>query len=252
MNQAVNVHTKEVTNQVAPVQPPSMFELIMRAVRDPACDPLKMAQLLDLSRQVQADEAQKAYNASMIDAQAEMDPVRTDANNPQTRSKYATHAALDRAIRPIYSKHGFALSYDTGDGAPPDHMRVLVNVMHREGHTKVHHMDMPADGKGAKGGDVMTKTHAAGSAFSYGKRYLEGGVFNIIVSDAPDDDGNAAGGNGVISPYQMATLQEVIALTNSDAEKVCKFAKVTCLAEITQKLLPRVIEALNSQPKAKK
>jgi len=29
----------------------------------------------------------------------------------------------------------------------------------------------------------MTKTHATGSAFTYGKRYVGGGAFNIIVSD---------------------------------------------------------------------
>jgi hypothetical protein len=49
---------------------------------------------------------------------------------------------------------------------------------------------MPADGKGAKGGDVMTRTHAAGSAFSYGQRYLLKLIFNIATGE--DDDGNAA------------------------------------------------------------
>lgn len=50
---------------------------------------------------------------------------------------------------------------------------------------------MPADGKGAKGGDVMTKTHAAGSAMSYGQRYLLKMIFNLAVGD--DDDGQKAG-----------------------------------------------------------
>ncbi len=49
---------------------------------------------------------------------------------------------------------------------------------------------MPADGKGAKGGDVMTKTHATGAAASYGARYLLKGIFNIAVGD-DDRDGNA-------------------------------------------------------------
>ena len=51
---------------------------------------------------------------------------------------------------------------------------------------------MPADGKGAQGRDVMTRTHATGSAVSYGRRYLLLMIFNIAVG-GEDDDGNAAG-----------------------------------------------------------
>jgi hypothetical protein len=50
---------------------------------------------------------------------------------------------------------------------------------------------MPADGKGARGNDVMTKTHATGSAVSYGMRYLLKMIFNVSSGEA-DDDGNAA------------------------------------------------------------
>ena len=47
-----------------------------------------------------ADEAEQAFNEAMTRAQAEMRPVARDANNPQTRSKYASYVALDRALRP--------------------------------------------------------------------------------------------------------------------------------------------------------
>jgi hypothetical protein len=50
-----------------------------------------------------------------------------------------------------------------------------------------HRIDMPADGKGAKGGDVMTKTHAMGAAASYGQRYLLKLIFNIAVVVSFDD-----------------------------------------------------------------
>jgi hypothetical protein len=49
---------------------------------------------------------------------------------------------------------------------------------------------MPADGKGAKGGDVMTKTHATGAAMSYGMRYLLKMIFNVAIGE-DDKDGNA-------------------------------------------------------------
>lgn len=182
-----------------PAEPLDMLTMIYRATKDPDIDATKMMQLMEMAERFEARQAQQAFNVAMIAAQEEMDPVRTDAANPQTRSRYATWAALDRAIRPIYSKHGFALSFDTGEGAAENYVRVLLYVMHKSGHTKTYHMDMPADGKGAKGNDVMTKTHATGSAFAYGKRYVGSGAFNIIVSD---DDGNAA--NGEFVPYTQA------------------------------------------------
>jgi hypothetical protein len=65
---------------------------------------------------------------------------------------------------------------------------------HVSGATRRYQIDMPIDTKGARGGDVMTRTHATGSAFSYGKRYLLIGMFNLAIGD--DDDGNAAGRRG--------------------------------------------------------
>lgn len=230
-------------------EPMDFPTMIYRATKDPDIDVGKMMQLMEMAERHEARQAQQAFNVAMIAAQDEMDPVRTDAANPQTKSRYATWAALDRAIRPIYSKHGFALSFDTGEGAPADYVRVLLYVMHKSGHTKTYHMDMPADGKGAKGNDVMTKTHAMGSAFTYGKRYVGGGAFNIIVSD--DDDGNSASGDGRITADQMEDLKTVIERTDSDPEKVCKHFNLGSLSEITQKQLPRIIEALNSQPRKK-
>jgi hypothetical protein len=102
----------------------------------------------------------------------------------------------DRALRPIYTKHGFSLSFDTADGAPADHVRVVCRSRTATATSEPPHLDMPADGKGAKGGDVMTKTHAIGAAVTYGKRYLLGMIFNIAVGE--DDDGNA--GPGASSP----------------------------------------------------
>ena len=100
------------------------------------------------------------------------------------------NAALDRAVRPIYVKHGFALSFNTDPNGPEDHLRVCCKVT-RGSHSEQHQVDMPSDGKGAKGGDVMTKTHAAGSAMSYGQRYLLKMIFNLAVGE--DDDGQKAG-----------------------------------------------------------
>src|SRR6185369_10536751 len=150
----------------------AFLAMIERAARDPSVDMDKMERLIGMRERMQAAAAERAFEDAMAAAQAEMEPVRANANNPQTKSKYASYFALDTAIRPIYTKHGFSLSFDTADAAE-GHVRIVCKVACR-GHRERPHIDMPADGKGAKGGDVMTKTHATGSAVTYGKRYLLG------------------------------------------------------------------------------
>lgn len=163
--------------------------MIERAVSDPAFNAENFRTLVEFRDREIARNAEDAFNAAMHAAQAEMRPIEADANNPQTRSRYATYAKLDKALRPIYSKHGFSQSFNTTDSPLADHMRVLCYVSHTAGHTRPYQIDIPTDGKGAKGNDVMTKTHAVGAGASYGMRYLLKMIWNVLVGE-DDRDGN--------------------------------------------------------------
>lgn len=169
----------------------SLLATISRAAQDATVDVGKMERLMAMYERMEAKRAETALNDAMSDAQAEMEPISADALNPQTKSRYATYAKLDRALRPIYTKHGFALSFNTSADAPEGFVRVLCYVSHKAGHSRTYHIDMPTDGKGAKGNDVMTKTHAVGSGAQYGMRYLLKMIFNVAIGEG-DDDGNAA------------------------------------------------------------
>lgn len=171
-----------------------MLALIERAARDKSIDVAKMRELLAMQRDEQNFIAARIFEEEMNKVQQKIEPVRKDADNEHTRSKYATYQALDAAIRPTYVEHGFSISFDTEDPTRPDTVNVLCYVGHRAGHTRTYKIAMPADGKGAKGGEVMTKTHATGSAVTYGRRYLLSMIFNIATM--ADDDGNAASGRG--------------------------------------------------------
>ena len=173
------------------------LRMIMQAAANPDVDVAKLNALLDMKERVLDKTAKAEWNQAMTDMQEEMRRIRANKLNPQTHSRYPTYDALDRVLRPVYTKHGFSLTFDTGQGedpapVPTDCVRIWINVAHRAGHVDRKHVDMPADGKGAKGGDVMTKTHATGSAMSYGMRYLLKFAFNVAVGE-DDDDGNAAG-----------------------------------------------------------
>lgn len=175
-------------------------------------------------------DAEMQFDVAMNKAQAELGRIAPDLTNPQTHSKYASYAALDRKIRPIYTKHGFSLSFDSGDSPLPDYVRVICYVSHCAGHTRKYTAPpMPADGKGAKGGDVMTKTHATGAAMSYGARYLLKYIFNIAVGE-DDNDGNGSGmSNGWVAEkvewFENAKDQAELRRLFQDASTVALDAK---------------------------
>lgn len=209
----------------------SLMAVITRAASDPTIDVEKIERLTGLYERITARQAEQAYNEAMVAAQTEMEPVRQNASNPQTRSKYASFTALDSAIRPIYTKHGFSLSFDTGDCPQENHVRVICKVSCR-GHSERPHLDIPADGKGAKGGDVMTKTHATMSAVSYGKRGLMKMIFNIAESGKDDDDGNGAGLTDKLKPEQVFELQEALKAKGAAEDAFLKWAKVEKFEDI--------------------
>lgn len=188
----MNDIVKKVDQPVAQVQSleQGLLPMIERLVTDPNTDLQKLEKMLDLQERIIDKNSQAAFNTAMTEAQSKMGRVSADAHNKQTRSNYATYGAIDRAIRPVYTDAGFALSFDTDTAATEGCIRVLCHVSHNQGHTRTYRVDMPCDGKGAKGGDVMTKTHAAGAGMQYGMRYLVKLIFNIAIGD--DDDGNTA------------------------------------------------------------
>ena len=228
----------------------AVMSMIERAARDPSVDIDKFRQLMEMRKEIEAMAAEREFDAAMTEAQSEMRPIAADANNSQTKSKYATYAALDRALRPIYTKHGFSLGFDTADGAPEGYIRVVCKVAHNGGHRAYPHIDMPADGKGAKGGDVMTKTHATGSAVSYGRRYLLGMIFNIAVGE--DDDGNAAGTPiERIGADQAKVIRDLIAETGADIEKFCQYLRVEAIPDLPVRDFERAVALLNQKKRGR-
>lgn len=213
-----------------------LLEVIARAARDPNVDIDKMERLIAMQERVMSRQAEEAFNIAMNAAQSEMRPISANASNPQTKSRYATYDKLDRELRPIYTSHGFSLSFDEGDSPKPEHVRVLCYVSHIGGHTRTYHRDMPADGKGAKGGDVMTKTHAAGAAGSYGARYLLKGIFNISIGE-DDNDGN--GSVEMINAQQCAELRQLIAQAGVTEDSFCDYVKCGTLPELAARNFDR-------------
>ncbi len=227
------------------LEPTTLLQVISRAASDPNYDIDKMERLMAMHERLLQQQAKTAFNDAMAEAQKEMLPISQDATNPQTRSKYASYNQLDKALRPVYTRHGFSISYDTDDSPKADHVRVLAYVC-RGGFERTYKVDMPADGKGAKGGDVMTKTHATGAAVAYGKRYLLKAIFNVAEGEG-DRDGNEDA--PTLSEDQIANLRALLTEVKASEASFLKWARCKSLSEILAKNYHECVKAIEAKRK---
>lgn len=233
---------------VAQSETTTMISMFERLARDPSVPMERIERVMDMLGQLRKEHAEEAFNDAMAQTQQELTSVARDSFNPQTRSKYASYHATDKAIRPIYTKHGLGVSFDEGDGAPENHVRVLAFVT-KGRHQRTYHYDSPIITKGLKGNDMMTLTHARASAVTYAKRYLVGMIFNLSTGE--DDDGNAASNSdGYISAEQMDQLEALIAETGTALPRFLGYMKIERLEDMPAKQFQRAMDALN-QKKAK-
>jgi len=244
MNAVVQHREAAAPAEVIRTDATSLMEVISRAASDPNTDVDKLERLMTLYERITGKQAEAQFNEAMNAAQATMRRVGADKHNKQTNSDYATYAAIDRMARPIYTQHGFSLSFNTEPAAQPDYIRVTCKVAHSNGHAEHYGVDMPADGKGAKGGDVMTKTHATGSAMTYGQRYLMKLIFNLAIGE--DDDGNSAGWEP-ITQDQVDDLNALMEEVGADRRRFLNFFKVDGLSSIQTKDYPRALAMLQAK-----
>lgn len=240
----MNQITKTVEQPVAGQNTAAtIIQVIERAASNPDVDIEKMERLLAMQERIFERNAEGEYNSAMSAAQSEMGRVSARAENPQTRSKYASYADLDRALRPIYTTHGFSLSFDTGD-APEEMVRVVCRVAHIGGFSREFHADMPADGKGAQGRAVMTRTHATGAAMTYGMRYLLKMIFNVAIGE-DDNDGNKA--VEYVTEDQAANIDALIDEVKANRHAFLKYMQAEEVSKIRASEYDNAIKALESK-----
>lgn len=234
--------------------------LILKAAADPAISAEKVERLVrlqaEMAAQFRAEEAKGAFWTAMSVVQGEMRTIAANANNPQTKSNYADIEQIDNVLKPIYTARGLAISFTTESSHLEEHVKIVMFVALGI-HVQRYDIDMPADGKGAKGGDVMTLTHAKGAAVTYGQRYLLKMAFNIAVSR--DTDGNAvrARANAAAvrdhTPIDQDQLRTLIALADevgADKGKFCGVLKVDSFAEIPAERFDEAMQLLERKRKA--
>jgi hypothetical protein len=209
----------------SPASPPAITEgpgallsAIVGMARDPTVDVAKLDALLHMQERMEAREAEREFAAAFGRLSADLPRVKkngtidlgVDKQSGKARGQlpFARWEDVDTVIRPIMTREGFTLSFDSeprpGEGGG---LIVTGKLMHRDGHVRTASIPLALDT-----GPGRNNLQAQGSTLSYGKRYCAEMLLNI-VREGEDDDGKR-GSTKFITPEQV---EELVAL--------CKQAK---------------------------
>jgi len=180
---------------------------LLQAAVDKGMSPDQLRSLVDLHEQWRAARAREAFAAALNACQAELPTIVRDAENTQTRSRYVRLETITHRAKPIYTSHGFALSFSEDDSTKEGFKRIVCDIIHREGHSERRWVDLPVDGIGPKGNAIggMNAVQGCISTGSYGQRVLTCRIFNITIADT-DLDGQSLHENPDPSPEAPSEL----------------------------------------------
>jgi hypothetical protein len=238
-------------NSNLPVEPPladSLLNFVARAMADPTINVDKLEVLLRIQREIVADDARLQFNRAMSLAQGEMQPVIRDAANDQTRSKYARLETIDAAIRPIYTRNGFCLEFNSEPIEGPNE-RIVCEVSHSAGHTKRFQLEAAPDTAGPQGKANKTALHGLGSTVSYLRRYLTCMAFNVALTN-DDNDGNRsrpnASNDGLLTEPQVEELWDLMERTQTQEGRflAAMCPQLRSVSQAPAKEFPRLRNAL--------
>lgn len=195
----------------------TFVEVISKAASDPTVDVNKMERLLDMQERLMRAQSEAAFNEAMNRCQRELPAVTRSAENKHTKSKYAKLEAIDDAVRPTYTGHGFSLSFSSQQ-VDEKTVKVTCRCSHVGGHSRDYELSGQLDTSGAQGTSNKTSIQGLGSTVSYLRRYLTCMIFNVILTDE-DRDGNAMKS---VTPAQIEALSKAL---GGDGERIAKFCK---------------------------
>lgn len=211
----------------------AMLEMIERLVVNPDVDAGKMQQILDMKTSIFDKGAEIEFNRSMSIVQSEMKPIVKDGENEHTKSMFAKLESICEKITPIYTAHGFALSFYEEDCPKADHVRVMCEITH-SGFSKIRHLDVPNDIMGTGGNRTKTNTQGFGSTTSYGRRYLTTMIFNLTIKDMDNDGNSTKTPHKTISRTEVAFIKAELRKAKLSQTYICEKAGVNKIEEIAK------------------
>jgi hypothetical protein len=221
---------------------------LMRLIADPKIGADKLEILLKMQREIIETQQREAFHADFIALAAELPQVekkgKVDLIAKDGRRLGSYHYArwedMDKALRPIWTKHGFGMSFSTfvKDGQAI----IRGELLHTGGHAKTAELPLHPD-KGPGRSDMQ----AMGSGVSFTKRYLGEMLLNI-VRKGEDDDGIRAG-EAKISAREVGELAQLISDAGTEPNRflATMLTGVERLEDVQGRDYGRLVNALNAR-----
>lgn len=212
-----------------------------------------LRELLALKREVETDNARKAYYDAFAIASAELPAIiktkKVDFTSPKGRTNYRYEALDDvvEAVRPVLGRHGLAHSWEITE--QQDRLVVTCRITHKDGFSTACTLSAPRDESGNK-----NFIQGKGSTITYLQRYTLKSALGLAAS--LDDDGQASGsgaGAKASAPArisaeqaaQIAALLTAIAAPNA-RDLLLQKVKVAAIEEIPADLFERSLAFLKA------
>ena len=247
-SKAVAVHQPKAD----PPHPKSVLQIIAEAASNPAVNPENMRALLDMQKEIVAEERKQSFDAAFIALQAELPVINKDGKIEIRKdgrllqsTPYATFENIMDVVQPLLTKHGFGLSFETKAAGEK-----LLVIGHLIGHGHERHTEfpLPAEASGSK-----NPVQGWGSTEKYGMRYATIALLNIrsrALQDAdtdgfPGDFQRAKGGGLAEAPdkpetltgKETADLRSLMDDCGVDVPVLCRHFGIAKVADLPRELL---------------
>lgn len=200
-------------------------------------------ELVLMQREQRQFDAQMAFNSSFVALQDELGPVTATKAVPDKQNNvkytYAPFEEIMAMVKPLLSKHGFAITFDSHVADGRIHSKCT--LLHRDGHSKENTFAVRIGG----GPPGSNESQADGSASTYAKRFALCNALNIVVEQ--DDDARAIGSTSPISKEKAAELERRCKACGADIAAFLKFAGAANFDAIPADRLERVEKMLSAK-----
>lgn len=240
----IEMNSVAVKKGDVPLVPDQFAAMIERLATNPSVNVETIERLLAVQERVIERSAKSAYAAALADMQTELPVIAERGKIDIGRGKpqsYALWEDINDAIKPILSRHGFSLSFRTGqaDGK----ISVTGVLAHRCGHSEETTIHLPSDTSGSK-----NAVQAVGSSTSYGKRYTAAALLNL-TSRGEDDDGNSASGYERITQEQADAIRDLLEVHEKKLPAFLQWARVERVEDLPADRYESVVNAIKAPKK---
>lgn len=225
-------------NEITPIEAAAdpMVQMIERVLSSPDLPVERISAVLDMRERQMAKESEQAFNIAFADAMGEMPVVPRTGQNSHTRNKYSTLDDLIKTARPVLSRHGLSLNWETGKREGK--IWVKATVRHSMGWSISTEDEAAPDA-----GKQMNALQGGGSTATYLKRYTGFAILGLASGEEVEDDGAAA--SETIDADQYRELRDLAERAGVDVAVICAAVKVDSFESIPASAVPSIKRKLN-------